>query len=642
MSKEAQGRDAGKDDSSQSPPDDQASNSRTRLLKILDRISDGFVALDRDWRYTYVNSAGAKLLQREQPGELIGKLIWDEFPEGVGQPFHLAYERAIATQTPVVFEEYYARWDLWFENRIYPSADGLTIYFSDITAHKKADIALQQSAKVFASTRDGIALTDAQSNIINVNPAFTKHTGLSLEDVKGKSIRLLGDMLDGDLSWDEVLASPEWGGEIVGRRSDGTNYEQWLSKDRVDDGVAKYGECVWVFSDISKERLGQRIEKQLLEAQNMEVIGRLTGGVAHDFNNLLAAVLGSLEILKMDADHAERDGLIESAIDATLRGADLTRNMLSFARRARLTPMVLNLNEIVVQTKSWIERTLPASIDVRTSIPDGLWEISADRASAESALLNLILNARDAMPEGGVLTVECDNVVLDEAVSGYGTNEIQPGRYVMLAVSDTGCGIAQEIIDKVFDPFFTTKPTGMGTGLGLSMVQGFMEQSNGTVSAYSEAGVGTTFKLYWPVSEDGAQERAARSVPLEPMATVRRRILVAEDSAEVLKAIVKALEGSGYIVHAAKSGDEAKALFDCGTPIDILLTDIVMPGELLGPELAKTLRAIEPGLPVVFMTGYANEAAVHGNGLRPEDICLSKPVRLADLTTAIERSFDER
>ncbi len=640
MSNDEQGSRVNSDDVSPSTRATQTSGTRTQLLNTLDRISDGFVALDRDWHYTYVNSAGAKMLQRDTPQDLIGKHIWTEYPEGVGQPFQFAYEKALQTQEPVVFEEFYEPWDLWFENRVYPSPDGLTVYFSDITIRKKSEIALKQTATLFAYTSDGIALTDSRSNIIRVNPAFTTITGLTPAEVEGQSIRLLGDMLEGDCSWSEVLEHAKWSGEIIGKRKGGGAYEQWLTKINVNDAVAEYSESVWIFSDISQDRLNRRIEKQLLEAQNLEVIGRLTGGVAHDFNNLLAAVLGNLELLKMSSDDTQRADLVETAIDATMRGADLTSNMLSFARRARLTPAVLNLNDIVVQTKRWIERTLPANIALRTSIPEQLWKVNADRASTESALLNLILNARDAMPDGGEITIECANVALDANSVGQTINEVSPGSYVMLAVSDTGTGIAQEIIDNIFDPFFTTKPTGMGTGLGLSMVQGFMKQSSGTVSAYSEGGVGTSIKLYWPACKEEVSERLAHSAAVERRDTLNRRILVAEDSSDVLKVVVNALEGAGYEICSAKSGDIARKIFDSGVPIDLLLTDIVMPGELQGPELAKTLRAIKPDLPVVFMTGYANEAAIHGNGLRPEDICLSKPVRLAELISAIEKSFE--
>ena len=226
MSNDEQGSRVNSDDVSPSTRATQTSGTRTQLLNTLDRISDGFVALDRDWHYTYVNSAGAKMLQRDTPQDLIGKHIWTEYPEGVGQPFQFAYEKALQTQEPVVFEEFYEPWDLWFENRVYPSPDGLTVYFSDITIRKKSEIALKQTATLFAYTSDGIALTDSRSNIIRVNPAFTTITGLTPAEVEGQSIRLLGDMLEGDCSWSEVLEHAKWSGEIIGKRKGGGAYEQ--------------------------------------------------------------------------------------------------------------------------------------------------------------------------------------------------------------------------------------------------------------------------------------------------------------------------------------------------------------------------------------------------------------------------------
>ena len=316
--------------------------------------------------------------------------------------------------------------------------------------------------------------------------------------------------------------------------------------------------------------------------------------------------------------------------------------MLSFARKAPLEPSTVDLNQLVRNMKNWIERTLPSTIEVETSFLAGLWPVEIDASSAESGLLNLILNARDAMPDGGRLTIETSNVRIDEHYADLRGDAVEPGRYVLLAVSDTGEGISPENMAKIFEPFFTTKPVGAGSGLGLSMLEGFMKQSGGTVRVYSEPGVGTTFKLYFSASVDTIETPKEIPERAQDSGTSKRAtILLVEDNLDVLEAIRKALAISGYHVVAAASGDEARKIFDQHPGIDLLLTDIVMPGELQGTTLAKALRGLRPELPVVFMSGYASEATVHGNGLRSKDIRLSKPVRRADLLRAVDRALEQ-
>jgi PAS domain S-box-containing protein len=392
--------------------------------------------------------------------------------------------------------------------------------------------------------------------------------------------------------------------------------------------VSYYG----TYQDITAE---VERDQKLRQSQKLESIGQLTGGVAHDFNNLLAVILGNLELLSDEDEPAKQKDLINLAIEATLRGADLTKNLLSFARKAPLTPEALDLNKVVRGAKNWVERTLPESIQVETSLLAGLWPIQADRASLESALLNLVLNARHAMAEHGNLTIETANVRIDQAYIVSRQEELALGRYVMLAVSDTGPGIDPEIIDSIFEPFFTTKAPGLGSGLGLSMIVGFMKQSGGTAQVYTEVGVGTTFKLFFPAATEPAAE-AHEPTDARPIAAGgARKLLVAEDEEAVRKTLVKTLECAGYNVASAASGDEALAIFEANPSFDMLLTDIVMPGKLQGTTLAKTLRERWPDLPVVFMSGYASEATVHGNGLKPQDIRLMKPVQRADLIEAV-------
>ncbi len=383
-----------------------------------------------------------------------------------------------------------------------------------------------------------------------------------------------------------------------------------------------------------------RAESQLAQAQKMEAIGHLSGGLAHDFNNLLAVVLGNLELLRGKGLQADEQQYVDAAIDASHRGAELTRNMLSFARKAYLEPRPINLNEVVSQAKGWMTRAIPENIDVNTELTEELWEIEADPTSTESAVLNLMINARDAMRSGGKMTIETANVSIDAEFLRQRDEDVRPGRYVMLAVSDTGVGIPKEDLQSVFDPFFTTKE--IGSGLGLSMVQGFLKQSGGMVRVYSEEGEGTTFKLFFPAQSTSARSSQDIEDLQEDVDVTGLSVLVAEDEEPVMRVICEVLRNIGYTVYAAQSGDEALRVSEELDRIDILLTDIVMPGEVQGPELASRLRKLRPELRAVFMSGYANEATVHGNGLRPEDIRLMKPVSKRDLIRALQKARAEQ
>jgi len=388
--------------------------------------------------------------------------------------------------------------------------------------------------------------------------------------------------------------------------------------------------------DVTDQR---EMEILLQQSIKMEAVGNLTGGIAHDFNNLLAVILGNLELAKELP--SDLDELLDEAVAATLKGAELTKSMLSFARRAPLEPTVLDLNKIVLEIMKWAARGLPPSIKCETSLLAGLWPVRADRNSTESALLNLILNARDAMQAGGKLTLETANVRIDEDYIDERQEDLEVGRYVMLAVSDTGVGIVPEILDRIFEPFFSTKGPGKGSGLGLSMIQGFMKQSGGGVRVYSEPGAGTTFKLYFRAApqttgDAGAIVQVADKVAKTPGG---KTILLAEDEPAVREMLVRTLGDSGFNVISAPSGDAALARFEAAQNVDLVLTDIVMPGALQGPALVQALRQRDASLPAVFMSGYANEATVHGNGLRPEDIRLMKPISRSLLLSAIKQAM---
>ena len=313
--------------------------------------------------------------------------------------------------------------------------------------------------------------------------------------------------------------------------------------------------------------------------------------------------------------------------------------MLAFAGKARLVPQACDLNRLIREAQSWMTRALPESIAVEVSLLAGLWPVLIDRTALESALLNLLLNAKDAMHGEGRLTIETANVRIDDAYNEDRGEGLVAGRYVMLAVSDNGAGIASDDIARIFEPFFTTKPTGGGTGLGLSMVQGFIKQSGGTVRVYSEVGAGTTFKIYIPASSDQPIAEPRDGSP-SAAAPESARVLVVEDQPDIRKLLARQLSGAGYSVVEARDGDEGLELYGDGGQFDLVVTDIVMPGTLQGPALAKQIRARRPDARFVFLSGYASEAQVHGNGLRPQDIRLTKPVRRAEFLAGVRKALE--
>lgn len=382
-------------------------------------------------------------------------------------------------------------------------------------------------------------------------------------------------------------------------------------------------------------------------AQKNDSLGKLTGGVAHDFNNLLAVIMGNQELLReeLEQDFERRPELrefVDNSLLATERGADLTRKMLSFARRARLEPAVFDLNAIVRETSAWAGRTMPESIRLEFDLGDELPPVRIDRGSTENALLNLMVNARDAMPGGGVLSISTAVVTLHPGARICSEEGLEPGRYLRLTVSDTGEGIPAEILSRVFEPFFTTKPPASGSGLGLSMVHGFMKQSGGCVRVASMAGGGTSFQLFFPAL--AAAEPVLPEVPVirPPDGNGKTCILLAEDEADVRHVLMSTLIREGYDVIEAENGEIALDIFRQSPAIDLLLTDIVMPGSMTGIDLAGAARALVPDLPVIMLSGYAAGEVGDGQWQTSGDLHLTKPVSRRKLLAAVAGALSQR
>ncbi len=487
--------------------------------------------------------------------------------------------------------------------------------------------------------------------------------------------------------WD-VINNRDWWSEgfleVFGHQPDDANAQpkQWLSyihpkdKARVDesirrllDGEADFaletyrfrrGDGSWAYvedrsfsvcgsdgkvarilgsmTDISEK---VQLEERLQQSQKMEAVGQLTGGVAHDFNNLLTIILGNAELLVEDLEHDPAlKRLADMTMSAAERGAELTSRLLSFSRKQVLAPKVIDPGKLLLEMDGLLRRTLPENIDLEIIRSGGLWKAELDSGQLESALLNLALNARDAMPAGGCLTLEASNASLDEE---YVSGEVglTAGQYVLLTVTDTGHGIPQEALHRVFEPFFTTKQAGRGSGLGLSMVYGFVKQSGGHIRVYSEPGDGTAFKLYFP----RVVSRSAVAEEMRPQPEVTggsETILVVEDEQQVRQHVMSQLASLGYKVIGAASGVEAHRKLLAGLQIDLLFTDVVMPGGMSGRDLAEKALEIKPGLRILFTSGYTESSIVHNGKLDQGIDLLTKPYRRAQLAAKIRKVLEQR
>jgi signal transduction histidine kinase/CheY-like chemotaxis protein len=381
-------------------------------------------------------------------------------------------------------------------------------------------------------------------------------------------------------------------------------------------------------------------EERLRQSQKLEAVGQLTGGVAHDFNNLLTVIIGNLEIAQQNLSSWSKEAeeyvrrAIANAMGGAQRATALTQRLLAFARRQPLAPTPINVNGLVLGLSEFIRRTLGEDVELEVVGSAGLWQVEADQAELEAAILNLVVNARDAMRGGGKLSVETSNAFLDEAYC-RDYLDIKPGQYVLIAVTDTGRGMDKQTIDRAFEPFFTTKEAGQGTGLGLSQVYGFVKQSNGHVKIYSEPDEGTTVKIYLPRLLGGAPEPAPRE-PEAASGDAGETVLVVEDDADVRAYVVEVLRRLGYRVLEAKDGPSALA---SDGPIDLLLTDVVLPG-MNGRQLSDAMKARQPDLKVLFMTGYSRNAIVHQGRLDPGVELIQKPLSQGVLAAKIRSILD--
>lgn len=515
-------------------------------------------------------------------------------------------------------------------------------------ANRAAEDALKQGAEyigaIMNNVADAVIAIDHRGTIESFNSAAERSFGYTAEEVIGRNVKMLmpepyagehDSYLARYLETGEAQMLGQPAREVIGRRKNGAicQLELAISETRIGDQPKFIG----VARDITARK---ETEAQLRQAQKMEAVGQLTGGVAHDFNNLLAVVLGNLDLTADILDDDDPAGeLIDKAIGAAERGANLTQRLLAFSRKQALQPEVIDCGQIVDNMEDLLRRTLGETIDIETSANPDLWLCAADPSQLENSILNLAINARDAMPRGGKLTIEVANAKLDDDYAAAQA-DVEPGEYVMVAVSDTGTGIPPDELGRVFDPFFTTKQVGQGSGLGLSMVYGFAKQSGGHSVIYSEFGEGTTVKLYLPQTRDSRSSTPRETRAVEKLEGREESILVVEDDPDVRTLTITVLGNLGYSVLEAGTAAAALELLDRTPHIDLMLTDVVLPEGMHGPELANEARRRRPELRILYMSGYTENAIDHQQRLDPAAELVQKPFRKRDLAEKVRHALD--
>lgn len=467
---------------------------------------------------------------------------------------------------------------------------------------------------IFDTAPEAIITINERGIVESCSASAAKLFGYNSAEIIGQNVKILmpspyREEHDGYLA--RYLATGEKriigiGRVVNGRRKDGTTFPMELAVGEVVlDGARLFTGFV---RDLTAR---QRMEQELRQSQKMEAIGQLTGGIAHDFNNLLTVILGNLEMLERRlGDEPRQRALLKEAQETAELGAQLTARLLAFGRRQPLNPQTVDLQRLIPDLSDLLRRTLGEGIEVRTRLADDLHAIIVDPAQLQNALLNLAINARDAMSHGGTLVVEAENIEID-ADYARAHPEVRPGRYVAVAVTDSGAGMAPAVRDRAFEPFFTTKPPGAGTGLGLSMVYGFVKQSGGHAQLYSELGHGTTVRLYFPQVAP-SRSSSARSSEQEPteFPAQGETILVVEDEARVRRMTCARLRELGYKILEAENGPAALGLIKTAAKIDLLFTDMIMPGGMTGADLAEEAGKLRPDLKVLFTSGYAEPEIV--------------------------------
>jgi len=630
--------------------------SEQQLRNIIEGSIQGILIHDEKGKPLFVNQAFATIHGFDSPEEVLKLESLDHLIPAEDRERILAF-RAARLRGEAAPEVYAARRlkrhgnSIWLDNRskliewnCRPAIQAVVV---DITERKQAEDALRASAAALAqasriarlghytwSAVEKRLLTWSQSYLdilgLRDNPDPGTFGGLASAvhpDDREKKLTALHEAAQslqplrievrkivrpsGEVRWWQVNSTPT----------------------KLPDGSVQFD---GIALDVTEKRA---TEEQLKQAVKMEAIGHLTGGIAHDFNNLLTMILGSADELRESGASGRPRRRLDNIIGATHKASQLTERLLAFARRQALEPQAVNINRFVSELKPLLRRTLGENVGIEMHLQPDLWNAHVDAQQVEAAILNLAINARDATENGGHLTIDTSNVAIGDT-QAIQCGDVKPGAYVSLSVSDDGCGMPPEVLNRAIEPFFTTKGIGKGTGLGLSMVQGFAKQPGGHMAIYSEVGHGTTVRLYFPQTAVAFEKIESAIVGPREVPRGRETILVVEDNPAVRQTAADMLRSLGYIVLEAGDGSEALAVAKGDRKIDILFTDVIMPGGMTGPAVAKELRARRPGLRVLYTSGYTENAFVHQGKLDDGAEPLQKPYRRQALAQTIRAVLD--
>lgn len=652
-----------------------------RYQALFDSLDEGFCIIEfldgphgplSDYIHIEANAAYARHAGIK---DVVGQKVREMVP-GEAAGWVELYGEVLRSGRPIRFERELVATNRHLELAAFrlepPDLRQVAVIFQDITSRKRAEAELRRlNATLEARVAAALAERKLLADIVEGTEAFvqvadTNFRWLAINRASAREFeRLFGvipkvgdsmlDVLAGQPAhqaavravWQRALRGEEFVevGEFGDPDRDRRFYEMRFSSLRDGEGkqIGAYQFVYDVTERLQEQERLRLAEEALRQSQKMEAVGQLTGGLAHDFNNLLAGITGAFEMIRVrlaQGRSADIEKYLQAGLGAARRASSLTHRLLAFSRRQTLSPKPIMINRLMADLAELVQRTVGPAIHVETIAASGLWPTLVDSNQLENALLNLCLNARDAMPGGGRLTIETANKWLDDRAAVE--RGLEPGQYVTVCVSDTGIGIDKSIIERVFDPFFTTKPMGQGTGLGLSMVYGFARQSNGHVRIYSEPGQGTMVCIYLPrhlgdavVEEVAADEAPA---PAEADATV----LVIDDEPTVRMLIADALNDHGYACLEAADGPEGLRVLQSKVRIDLLITDVGLPGGLNGRQVADAAGAIRPDLKVLFITGYAENAVLsHGHLAHGMEV-LTKPFTIDNLVRRVDRLLRER
>jgi len=619
--------------------------SEARYRRLFEAAQDGVLLLDPATAEIFdVNPFLCDLLgaSREQ---IVGKKIWEIGPfrdvpaskvnfRQLQQSEYIRYEdlpletidgREIAVE---------------FVSNVYQVGDEDVIQCNirDITERKRSSEENARLIRAIEQTSESIVMTDTEGAIVYVNPAFESVSGWTREEALGQNPRILKSGRQDDAFyrtlWETLARGAVWTGRLVNRRKDGTLYEESATISPVRDAAGQIINYVAVKRDVTAE---SALQERLHQAQKMESVGRLAAGVAHDFNNLLGVILGYGELVRdgLPADDPLRED-VAHVLGAAERAAASTRQLLALGRKQPRRVRSLDLNAVVSESAKILSRLAGETIELEIRLQPALGSVRADVGQIEQVLLNLVLNARDALPEGGRITIETRN---EELAADRG--QIPPGSYVLLTVTDTGPGMDAATRAQIFEPFFTTKETGKGTGLGLAVVHGIVQQSGGEIEVDSEVGVGTAFKVYLPRFDEPVLAPGDRIAP-GPLTGGAETVLLVDDEAALRELIRRVLESRGYSVLVARDGDEAVRLAKAHAGvIEILVTDVIMPGAT-GTQITEIIAADRPEMKVLYVSGYNEESIVRRGLLGSGRAFLSKPFKLTLLLRRVRELLDER